>query len=173
MSGRTSGFLALFAGLCAAACGPSGHDELPASVAAALGDLTEQCRAGEGTPRPDGAIKRLDLNSDGREDFVLFAGWIVCENAWSIYGDREKFLSVFSGDGKGGATEAFTGSVYDAKIENVGSASQLWLTTSAEDCGRPRAEVFADESFCERALEWNAAAARFDWAPVSTVRRIE
>ena len=54
----------------------------------------------------------------------------------------------------------------------VGSA-RLWLTTWAGGCGRPRAATFAEETFCNRAIEWNAAGKRFDYAPVATIRLIE
>jgi hypothetical protein len=146
---------------------------LPPPVAAVLAALTDECTRVDGIPHAENAVQRADLNADGTEDFVLYAGWIVCENAWSIYGDREKALTVFAGDGDGGAAEAFADLVYDAKIETQGAAAQLWLSTSAERCGRPRAEVFADETFCDRRIEWHAGTARFDYAPLDTVRLIE
>ena len=161
--------------LAAAACGPAPSSDLPVSVAGAVAALAQQCSEVGGTPDTSGAIKRADLNGDTREDFVLYAGWINCENAASIYGDREKGLGVFATDASGEVVEAFGDLVYDATIESAGSGSgsELWLTTSAESCGKPRAEVFAEESFCDRRIDWNPAAARFDWAPVSTVRMIE
>jgi hypothetical protein len=142
-------------------------------VATALASLADICRGVEGIPHTDGAVKRADLNGDAREDFVLYAGWIDCENAASVYGDREKELAVFASDARGDVAEAFSDLVYDAKIESAASASELWLTTTAESCGRPRAAVFAEESFCDRAIVWSAAAARFELAPVSTVRMLE
>lgn len=166
-------FTTVLALLAVAACGPAPSSDLPVPVAAALAALAQQCSEVSGIPDTGGAVKRADLNGDAREDFVLYAGWIDCENAASIYGDREKGLGVFASDARGEVAEAFSDLVYDATIESAGSASELWLTTSAEGCGRPRAEVFAEESFCDRRVVWNPAAARFDWAPVSTVRMIE
>jgi hypothetical protein len=157
----------------ATACSQAPNNELPATVMTALKDLTEQCAGVDGTPHFEDAVRRVDLNGDLADDFVLYAGWIVCENAWSIYGDREKSLVVFASDGRGGAAEAFDDAVYDVKTEKAGNATQLWLTTSAEACGRAPAATFAEETFCDRAIAWNAAAARFEYAPVSTVRIIQ
>ncbi|MEO8445704.1 MAG: hypothetical protein ABI567_11925 [Gammaproteobacteria bacterium] len=154
----------------AAATGPAA---LPATVVAALADLAAQCSGVEGTPHTEQAVQQGDLNGDGQTDFVLYAGWINCENAASIYGDREKFLAVFAGDGSGGAAEAFSGQVFDAKIEGTGASARLWLSTMGEGCGQPPAADFASESFCDRAIDWKAGTGRFEYAPVATVRMLE
>jgi hypothetical protein len=119
------------------------------------------------------AVKRADLNGDSKEDFVLDVGSVNCDGAASIYGDREKGITVYAGDGSRGAVEAFSDMVYGAKIEGTGPAAKLWLTVSGSQCGKQPAADFASESFCDRALSWNAAKKKFDYAPVSTVRMIE
>ena len=96
-------------------------------------------------------MKRADLNGDGKEDFVLDTGSVNCDGAASIYGDREKWVGVYVGDGKGGATSAFIDSVYGVTIEGTGSAARLWLTVSGEQCGKKPAKDFASENFCDRA----------------------
>ena len=159
--------------LALSACGEPRAALLPEAVAAALAALTADCSAVGGVPRAENAVRRADLNGDAQDDFVLYAGWIECENAWSIYGDREKMLNVFAGGGGGAAADAFQDWVYDAKIETGNGAPTLWLTTSALQCGRPRAETFADEVFCDRAIVWDQPQFRFVYAPVSTVRTIE
>ena len=159
--------------LAATASGQTPTATLPPSVAAALAELTAMCSDAGGAPRVEKAVQRADLNADGAEDFVLYAGWLDCENAWSIYGDREKALTVFAGDGHGGAAQAFSDMVFDAKIEKEGKDAQLWLGTSAEGCGRPRAATFAEETFCDRPIAWQAGAARFEYAPLDTLRLIE
>lgn len=156
----------------AAACSDRQDSRLPAAVASSLGEFTTLCREAGGEPYSDDAVRRADLDADGYADFVLFAGWLECENAWSVFGDREKTILVFAGDGSDGASEAFRDAAFDAKLEAQGDGTQLWLTTSAEQCGRPRAPTFAEESFCERAVV-SAAATRFEYAPLSTVRMIE
>lgn len=164
--------ISVFACAVVAACGSVGNESLPAAVTAGLASLTEQCTAVEGIPHAEDAVQRADLDADGDDDFVVYAGWIFCENAASIYGDREKPVMVYAGDGRGAAAEAFNNLAFDAQIERDGGA-RLWLTTWAGGCGRPRAATFAEETFCNRAIEWNAAAQRFDYAPVATIRLIQ
>src|SRR5262245_32674313 len=82
-----------------AACTRPPDADLPATVTDAVGALAAECTGAEGKPHTEKAVERADLNGDGRDDFVLHAGWIACENAWSIYGDREKFVAVYAGDG--------------------------------------------------------------------------
>jgi hypothetical protein len=155
------------------ACGRAPADELPATVAAAVTALAAECSGVGGTPHTADAVKRADLNGDAREDYVLFAGWIHCENAASVYGDRTKSLAVFPGGERGSVGQPFTDMVYDASIESAVGAAKLWLTVAGGGCGRPPAPDFASESFCDRPLAWSAQARRFDYAPVDTVRMIE
>ena len=58
-------------------------------------------------------------------------------------------------------------------LKHDGGGARLWLTTSAEACGRQSAETFAEQTFCERSIDWNDAAQRFDYAPIDTIRLIE
>jgi len=160
-----------------AACGqPQGPvappSAMPASITVLLDELTGMCREAGGTPHAEDAVRRADLNADGHDDYVLFAGWVHCENAASIYGDRQKVLAVFAADGRGDASEAYRDFVFDAGFETVDGATQLWLTVMAEQCGRPAAATFAEETFCRRAIV-PVATAKFEYAPVSTARIIE
>jgi hypothetical protein len=142
-------------------------------VAAALDTLAAACSDVGGRSHTADAMQRADLNGDGCEDFVLYTGWIDCEGAASVYGDREKALMVFAGDERGGAEEVFVEWVYDANIEGTGAAATLWLTTSGEQCGGPPAPDFASETFCARAIVWNRAAKQFEYAPAAAARIIE
>jgi hypothetical protein len=146
---------------------------LPAVVAKTLKETAAICTEVGGKPNTSQAIKRADLNGDGIEDYVLDVGSVGCEGAASVYGDREKGVLVYVGDGKGGATEAFNGMSYGITLEGTGTAAKLWLTVSGAGCGKPPAKDFASESFCERALAWNAKTRKFDFAPVSTVKMIQ
>lgn len=148
---------------------PSG---MPESVNAILGELTGLCREVGGTPHAENGVRRADLNADGHDDYILFAGWIQCENAISVYGDRQKSLAVFAADRDGGASAAFSDFVFDAELETVNGVTQLWLTTMGEQCGRPAAPTFAEETFCRRAII-PGTKAKFEYAPVSTARIIE
>lgn len=152
---------------------PAPTPKLPAAVAGDLDAMEAQCREAGGKPVTDAAIKRADLNGDGKEDFVLDVGSINCDGAASIYGDREKGVTVYVGDGSGGATNAFNGWVFGATIEGSGAAAKLWLTVSGEACGTKPSANFASESFCDRAVLWNAKSKKFEFAPVATVRMIK
>jgi hypothetical protein len=160
-------------GLTASSSPAVAEEKLPAAVAADVKSNADLCREAGGTPNTKDAVKSADLNGDGKPDFVFLNGWIQCEGAASIYGDREKPLTVYAGDGAGGAVAAFSGAVFDAKLEGTGAATKLWLGVSGAGCGKPPARDFASESFCDRALVWNAKTKKFEFAPVSTVRMIE
>ena len=80
---------------------------------------------------------------------------------------------MYAGDGSGGATAVFDDSVYDATIEEKGGQRQLWLTVAAQHCGQPQAASFSEESFCNRAIVWDAVSRRFNYAPVNSVRMIK
>jgi hypothetical protein len=146
---------------------------LPATVAKAVKESAAICTEVGGKPVTSQAVKQVDLNGDGVEDYVLDVGSINCEGAASVFGDREKGVLVYVGDGKGGATEAFNGVAYGVRVEGAGAAAKLWLTVSGSGCGKPPARDFASENFCERALAWNAKTRKFDFAPVSTVKMIQ
>jgi hypothetical protein len=126
-----------------------------------------------GTPRTADAVRTVDLNGDGKDEYVLDVGSVSCDGAASIYGDREKGVTVYVGDGKGSAVAAFSDSAYGAKIEGSGTTAKLWLTVSGAQCGKKPAADFASEAFCDRALAWNATTNKFDYAPVSTIRMVE
>ena len=79
---------------------------LPAVVTADLQAVAAECVEVGGKALTDEAIKRADLNGDGKEDYVLDVGAIQCDGAASIYGDRSKKVTVYVGDGAGGACAA-------------------------------------------------------------------
>jgi hypothetical protein len=146
---------------------------LPAVVAKAVKDTAAICTEVGGKPDTSNAVKRADLNGDGIEDYVLDGGSVNCDGAASIYGDREKGVLVYVGDGKGGATEAFNDMSYGMTLEGAGPTAKLWLTVSGLSCGKPPAKDFASENFCDRAIVWNAKTRKFDFAPVSTVKMVQ
>lgn len=160
--------LAVAAPLAADAAAP-----LPSVAAKALQEIAAVCTESGGKARTDEAVKRVDLNGDGHEDYVLDVGSVICDGAASVYGDREKGVLVYAGDGKGGAKQVFNDMSYGTKIEGTGPAARLWLTVSGAACGKPQAADFASESFCERPIAWNVQKQSFDYAPVSTVKMIE
>ena len=170
---RVAVIVALAIGVRVAPTAVYAADSLPAAVAAGLKEIASMCSEAGGKPNTSSAVKRADLNADGHEDFVLDVGAIECEGAASIYGDREKVVTVYLGDGKGGAVSAYTDSVFGAKIEGSGADAKLWLTVSGERCGKKPSADFASENFCDRALAWNTAAKKLEYAPVATARMIQ
>jgi hypothetical protein len=146
---------------------------LPAAVAADLEAVAAMCRDVGGTPLTKDAVTRVELNGDASEDFVLYVGSVNCDGAASVYGDREKGVTVYAGDGKGGAAAAFSDAVYGAKVEGSGAAAKLWLTVSGAQCGKKPAQDFASEAFCDRPLVWNTNVKKLEYAPLSAVRMIE
>jgi hypothetical protein len=167
----------LIAAATACAATPPGKSttqgKLPTIVAASLKSLDDTCREVGGKPVNSDVVKRVDLNADGKEDFVVDVGSTNCDGAAGVYGDREKGVAVYVGDSMGGATDAFSDSVYGATIEGKGPAARLWLTVTGQRCGKKPAVDFASENFCDRALVWNAQTKQFEYAPVSTVRMLQ
>jgi hypothetical protein len=156
-------YAALLLGIVAAAtCDRAPAAQLPAAAAAALAELLRTCTDANGTPHYEHAAQQADLNGDGRPDVVLYAGWIVCENAWSVYGDREKAVQVFVSNGHG-ADEAFVDRVFDAQLQTDGKRARLVLTVSGPACGKPRTDSFSGESFCERTLVFDPATRHFGY----------
>ena len=151
----------------------SGESPLPAPVAKFLKGYIDTCADAQGKPNTAKAVQRADLNADGFLDFVVDVGSIECVDAFSIYGDREKDVGVFLGDGKGSAVQAFGDSVFGVRVEGQGTKARLWLTTSGAGCGKRPAKDFASENFCDRPLSWNAATRKLEYAPVSQVKMIQ
>ena len=158
--------------LVSTACAQPPSVGLPAPVAATLAWWADECRAGGGTPRDSDAVKRMDLNGDTREDYVLYRGWLACDNAPSVFGDREKTVMVFVGDDAGNARLAFDEEAFEVRIEERGTARVLWLTLSAGECGRPQAPNFSKETFCDRAVVWNPSG-HFELSPLKAARIIK
>ncbi|MGH2897902.1 MAG: hypothetical protein ACRDMZ_04455, partial [Solirubrobacteraceae bacterium] len=77
--------------------------ELPAGVAKDVKAVAEVCREVGGVPITADAVQTADLNADGKPDYVLDVDSIGCDGAAGVYGDREKDVTVYVGDGKGGA----------------------------------------------------------------------
>lgn len=146
---------------------------LPGTVLADLRAAAAECTDAGGVAQTGNAVKRADLNADGKEDYVLDVGSIQCEGAASIYGDRDKSVTVYVGDGAGGARNAFREWAYEVRLEGAGAATKLWLTVMGSNCGKKLAKDFASETFCDRPVVWNPKAQNFEFAPVSSVRLIQ
>src|SRR5688572_27021429 len=108
--------------------------KLPAAVAADLKAAADMCSELGGKPDTGRAVESADLNGDGKTDYVLHVGMVHCAGAASVYGDREKSVTVYAGDGAGGAVAAFSDMVFGVKVEGSGATAKVWLTTSGAAC---------------------------------------
>ena len=172
-SGNLAHSIVLLVALSAFVADSKAADRLPAPVAKALQEIAAVCSEVGGQPQMKNALQRADLNGDGTLDYVIDVAGVNCEGAASIYGDREKGVTVFTADANGGVTAAFDDQVYGVRLEHAKSATKLWLTVSGESCGKKAAANLASEAFCERPLAWNAQTGKLRYAPVSMVRMIE
>lgn len=166
---RAAATIAAIAGLAASLGAHAAAPALPAAVRAELAAVASICTDVGGKALADAAVERVDLNADGKEDYVLDVGRIQCEGAASAYGDRAKDVIVYVDDGAGNAAKAWSGVAYGSRIEG----SKLWLGVSGAECGKPPAKDFASESFCERPLAWNATQRKLEFAPVSAVKMLQ
>ena len=108
---------------------------LPGTVLQDLKATAAECTDAGGVAQTGNAVKRADLNADGKEDYVLDVGSIQCDGAASIYGDRDKSVTVYVGDGTGGARSA-----HRHPLGLCCGLNRLpWVSRprSAPRCGRP------------------------------------
>jgi hypothetical protein len=157
--------------LCASVADASSPQNLPEPAASEVRSVAKTCTDLGGKPRMDELAARADLNADGRADIILDVNKVICDGAAAAYGNRERAVAVFVDDGRK-FVRAFSDEVFAAEVEAKGARRTLWLTVSGSACGGARAEAFAYEQFCQRAIRWNAKTRRFDYAPVSTARKI-
>jgi hypothetical protein len=114
----------LLTGLLPALAAPALAAEWPAPVAEAIKERQEFC-AGEGgkLASPEKAIRRLDLDGDGRDDFILDDGKLACsKGAPGWCGSGGCSMEVFLSGAKGGLKSVLTelGSGYEAKKSGKG-----------------------------------------------------
>lgn len=148
-------------------------ERVPAAVNAELAGYMQVCRDAGGKPDVTHTVTSLDFTGDGVADYLVDVGRLDCVDAWSVYGDREKPVVVYVGDGKGEAKAAFADTAYAVTIERQGATSRLWITVAGQECGKPPARDFASETFCDRSLLWKPQLQKFELAPVGTARLIQ
>lgn len=143
--------------------------DAPAPVAAALVARLDACDEAGGEPFFDeDAVRRADLDGDGRDDWVIFDGWITCEGGIPRPGLLP--VAIHRAGGRRPGTVAWEGVAYDVLVEEFEGRPAVWLEqTGAESCGEA-AEHEAPS--CWRAVPWNARRSRFAPAGVETVRPI-
>jgi hypothetical protein len=114
----------IFGGILLGLAAPALAAEWPAPVAAALKERQEFC-GGEGgrLAAPEKAVRRLDLDGDGRDDFILDDGKLACsKGAPGWCGSGGCSMEVFLSGAKGGLKSILTelGAGYSVKKSGRG-----------------------------------------------------
>lgn len=142
---------------------------LPAPVRAAIDALNAECQGAGGRPGASpGLLSSVDLNGDGRSDYVIDTGAFDCEGAASLFAGTGGSVEVFIATAAGGATRAFEHGAAGVRV----AQGKVWLAVSGPLCGQktgddtPRSEMQA----CWRPLHWDAAHRKLDFAPPSSAQ---
>ncbi len=153
-------------------------NQLPMAVRKAVALANDTCREAGGAPgkSPD-LVRYADLNGDGIGDYVVDWAAHDCQGAVSamVNGQSGSMVVVLAGGPGNIAAEAYSASVYGAKIETIAGKSTLWVDVAALDCGQRNAATmpFARWKFCSRPLAWNAARRAFVLGPLAQARPIQ
>lgn len=144
---------------------------LPAPVRAAINAMNTECRDAGGKPGASpGLVSSVDLNGDGRSDYVLDTGAFDCQGAASLFvgasggGSAVAFIATADGSAK----KVFEQGSFGVRVEQ----DKVWLAVGGPLCGQktgddtPRSEMQS----CWRPLHWDAGRGKLDFAPLSGVR---
>jgi hypothetical protein len=144
---------------------------LPTAVRGAVDTMNADCTAAGGKPGASpGLISTVDLNGDGRNDYVINTAAFDCEGAASLFvgAGGGGSVEVFIATANGSATNAFEHGADGMRVEQ----GRLWLAVGGPLCGQkvtedtPRSAMQA----CWRPLQWDASRRKLDFAPPSSVR---
>lgn len=143
---------------------------LPAPVRAVVDAMIAECRGVGGKPGASpGLVSTVDLNGDGRSDYVIDTAAFDCEGAASLFaGTGGSSVEVFITTADGSAKSAFEHGAFGARVEK----GQLWLAVGGSLCGLKvnAGAVHSDMQACWRPLRWDANRRKLDFAPLDSVR---
>ncbi|MFG6486012.1 hypothetical protein ACG04R_04960 [Roseateles sp. BYS78W] len=144
---------------------------LPAAVREVVKTMNAECRSAGGKPGASpGLVSTVDLNGDGRNDYVIHTAAFDCEGAasLSVGAGGDGSVEVFITTADGSAASAFEHGAQGMRVEQ----GKLWLAVGGPLCGQkvtedtPRSAMQA----CWRPLQWDANRHKLDFAPLSSVR---
>ncbi|WP_189485849.1 hypothetical protein [Asticcacaulis endophyticus] len=122
---------------------------------------------------PASAMRVADFNGDGRADYGVYQGELICDGAASLYGGNAGSpLTVFV-SGPAGYKEAWGGYVYAANLDKSAASAKLWVDVAGANCGSTAKRSFATEVFCSRGLMWVPAKAKLDFEPLAKMRKMQ
>lgn len=123
--------------------------QLPPQVAAGQREVEQDCRGAGGRPSlMDGFRTELDLNGDGRPDYVHDLSHLNCEGAASFFCGSAGCPLVVYYSTPGGWTAQGLGHVQGWSVERSGALPILVLHTHGGGCGQPGGS-------CESRVGWN------------------
>lgn len=161
MIGRSKFMLSLCGAIAVAAMsGAASAANPPDLVAAYTQQLVSQC-GGTLTPAlAEQLIRRVDLNGDKLDDWVVDAGAYPCPTRPAVFKDNGSQVTVFLNDAQGRGLPAFQRTAFGATIQGKPSTGySLWLSMGGSDCDAPDAKAR-----CERQVVWRADAKRLELA---------
>ncbi|MBL0320403.1 MAG: hypothetical protein IPP74_14105 [Alphaproteobacteria bacterium] len=147
---------------------------IPDAVIAEIKSLEEGCRLEKSTSQQTESkydyVKRVDLNGDGVDDFILEDAYIPCEAGASYrHGNGGTGVIIFANTPRG-VIKAFDKTVFGITIEKLESKATVWIKVGGHYCGQ---EIFVDRASaisCDIPLVWNASTKQFNLAPLNQAR---
>jgi hypothetical protein len=136
----------------------------PPLVAAFTRQLAEQCR-----PLPAGVAApviadRIDLDGDGRIDWVVDAARYPCPGRPALV--QGGLVTVFRAMENGHAVPIFQRVGFGSRLQrNAAGEREVWVTLGGADCDAAEASAR-----CERRLVWRQGEQRLDLAPATRPR---
>lgn len=137
---------------------PTGQD--PRLVAAYAKQMVTMCPTGPGGAPTQVAPDRVDLNADGRPDWVFDSSRSPCASANLMAKTYGSLVTIFLATPEGDAQPGFQRAAYGAHLERQAGKARLVLVLGGADCGGDK-----PESRCTKAVSWNAKEQRLELAP--------
>ncbi|MBV1691474.1 hypothetical protein KRR38_28270 [Novosphingobium sp. G106] len=134
----------------------------PPAVMADLRDMASQCREVTNKPgKPGTAVRRVDINADGRTDFLVFQGEYDCEDAVSLLAPGASYgvvTKLYLGQANGGVTKAWEDSTWGPQVVRIGTATAYTFDLMGSICGDRRGSrvAVADRLSCTLQLRPDA-----------------
>lgn len=140
---------------------------LPASVREVVKAMHADCRSVGGKPGASpGLVSTVDVNGDGRMDYVVNTAAFDCQGAASLFvgAGGGGSVEVFVASADGSATSAFQHGADGLRVEQ----GQVWLAVGGPLCGqKPTGDTpRSDMQTCWRRLQWDAGRRSLDFAPL-------